>query len=201
VDNSLINYDNIVSIGISKGYKFSNVPYMVDIIGIRSKEPIVNKFCDKFLFTRINGNNIREFYICDGTTDPGLYYLQNPMNVKGTAIVKEGQYIDLWGIGTHTGYEALVQIGNVTVYRDKDKDGELDLDPNNLDTSKYFGIDLHHARFDGKSTDINRWSAGCMVIADINDFAKILSWCKEQVSNKLPNKFTYTLINEKDLMA
>jgi hypothetical protein len=38
---------------------------------------------------------------------------------KGTVIVKPGQYRGVFQIGIHTDYKALVQIGDITVDRDK----------------------------------------------------------------------------------
>ena len=44
------------------------------------------------------------------TTLPGLYWLENPMNSKGCAILKEGQYKGVYEIDLHNGkYEAICQ--------------------------------------------------------------------------------------------
>jgi len=58
------------------------------------------------------------------TTEPGFYYTDNPMNPKGAARIKFGQYT-AWQVGLH-GYsnphEALVQVEEVAVHRDYNRD-------------------------------------------------------------------------------
>src|SRR5690606_4080192 len=59
------------------------------------------------------------------TTDPGTYWLNNPINRLGTAILKPNQWIDCWQIGNHKGdpkHPALVQVKPVTVWRDSYRD-------------------------------------------------------------------------------
>lgn len=99
--------------------------YNLNLIGIRSINKVANNF-DDFLCVlwKFNGNwNMLKFKM---TTDPGLFYLKQPMNSKGTAIVKEGQYRGLWKYGKHKGYIALQQSGPVTVFRDFNRDNKLD---------------------------------------------------------------------------
>ena len=61
-----------------------------------------------FVFWKYKGNwNLIQWM---GTTDPGAYYLKHPLNVKGTAILSEGQHRGLFKLGKHRGkYAALVQ--------------------------------------------------------------------------------------------
>jgi hypothetical protein len=58
------------------------------------------------------------------TTEPGFYYTDNPMNPKGAARIKFGQYT-AWQVGLH-GYsnphESLVQVEEVAVHRDYNRD-------------------------------------------------------------------------------
>ena len=58
--------------------------------------------------------------------------------------------------------------------------------------------DIHHASQTGKSTNVDNWSAGCQVIADIKNWNEFIGLCQESVKI-FGNSFTYTLINEKDL--
>ena len=69
-----------------------------------------------------------EHYRWPITTDPGLYWLENPMNVDGTAILAPGQYRGAYRIGKHRDdYQAVVQTGGeVAVYRDDDRNALLD---------------------------------------------------------------------------
>ena len=60
--------------------------------------------------------NAWETLLCDATTDPGLYYLEHPMNVDGTAILIPGQYIGSHKTGLHKGDHALIQCGKLRVW-------------------------------------------------------------------------------------
>src|SRR6478609_4254603 len=109
------------------GYKIQDsdaLDYNLNLVGIRSNDMTPNQFNDwEYVFWKYAGSwELVKFRI---TTDPGLFYLKNPANVEGTAIVKPGQYINVWSKGLHKGeYPALVQTGPITVFRDNDKDGD-----------------------------------------------------------------------------
>jgi hypothetical protein len=81
---------------------------------------------------------------------PGTASLRRPLNSKGTAILKEGQYTDVYSIDLHQGkYEALCQRnGNVEVYRDGDKDDTPELTGKTF--KGMFGINIHKAGSDSK---------------------------------------------------
>lgn len=91
------------------------------------------------------------------TTEPGKYYTQNPLNPNGAFRIAFGQY-KAWQVGVHRDHEALVQRGNIKGYRDKNKDGERTGDP--TDSGSGFGVNQH---WGGDSSQIGRWSAGCLV--------------------------------------
>lgn len=197
MNSNLFTYQQFEHIYKKKGYKFNTGSFNLNLAAIRSTLfPQPNKFDDVFAVIYTDALGYYNSLCVKCTTDPGFYYLQNPMNVKGTAIVKEGQYENVWRIGLHKGYEALVQTGVITVYRDNNKDTVLDLNPNHLD-SGYFGIDMHHASFTGSSEDVGKWSAGCIVIQDITDFLRIMTTCKLQSKNL----YTFTLFQESDFIS
>ena len=126
------------------------------------------------------------------TTDPGTYYLLKPMNKLGTAILKEGQYIDSYKRGLHKGkYTALRQAKNVVVYRDSDRNAIFDL--NARETTGMYGINIHKAGAD--SSEVKNWSAGCQVFKKSADFDEFMGLVKKQEA-KYGNKFTYTLIDK-----
>ncbi len=127
-----------------------------------------------------------------GTTDPGLFYLQNQCNSNGTAIVKPGFYKGLWKIGIHKTYEALVRVSQVTVIRDYNKDGKLDYN-SDLEETGMFGINCHHAGED--SIQIDKWSAGCQAFKRLADFNEFMKNCKSS-ANKL---LDYALLLESDI--
>ena len=134
------------------------------------------------------------------TTDPGKYWLENPTNPKGTAVLVPGQYRSTWKIGKHQGkYEALVQRKPVKVYRDNNKDDVIDY--KNISTSideGYFGINIHRSNPYTESYVINKWSAGCQVFKAVEDYNEFMELCNKS-SEIYGNGFTYTLIDEKDL--
>lgn len=156
------------------------------LVGVRSKANVKNQFDD--LVAVINNNEIT-WYTC--TTNPGTYWLLNLLNPKGTAVLKQGQYVDTWEIGLHQGkYEALTQCKDVTVYRDGDKDNVAE--ETKVTETGMFGINIHRANPSIVSKLIDKWSAGCQVLNDPKQFNALLAKCKTSGLNK----FTYTLLNE-----
>lgn len=183
----------------AKGHAFfenDTKNYNLNLIGVRTKENVPNVFNDwMYVLWKFNGNwNLWRFVI---TTDPGIYWLQNPAAALGTAIVKEGQYRGLWQLGLHQGkYRALTQKANVTVIRDFDRDAELDY-TSGREEKGMFGINCHRANEARKSIQVDKWSAGCQVFADPNDFKVFLTICEQAATNH-GNSFTYTLLHERD---
>lgn len=158
----------------------------LNFVGIRSKADVPNQFDD--LFGVINKDKV-EWFTC--TTNPGVHWLKNLLNTKGTALLKPNQYLDTWSIGLHQGkYEAFKQVKNVTVFRDKNVNDKSD-ECLTTDTG-LFGINIHRANDKAISTIIDKWSAGCQVLNNPADFKKVLELAKE--SKKL--YFTYTLLKE-----
>ena len=174
-----------------KNYKVFTKPYMLNIVGVRTTEQ-PNKFDDTMnVFWKDDNNKwVLKQYPC--TTDPGTYYLLKPMNKLGTAMLKEGQYIDSYKRGLHKGkYTALRQAKNVVVYRDNDRTAIFDF--NSRQTTGMYGINIHKAGKD--SNDVNTWSAGCQVFKKSADFDEFMGLVKKQ-EEKYGNKFTYTLIDK-----
>jgi hypothetical protein len=127
------------------------------------------------------------------TTDPGTFYRQNPSRVAGTAILKAGHHKGCWVRGLHKGEKrALVQAKPVTVWRDGDRDTVLDMEPGVTPTETgTFGINIHRA---GKlSTQVDKWSAGCVVAQEEVDFEEFLALCDLQVSRH-PTWTTFSLL-------
>ncbi len=194
----VLSLQNIINAMVRKGYTIFSEPGKLNIVGVRSSNTTPNKFDDSInvFYKDDAGNTIFKSY--PATTDPGSYYLQNPMNPAGTAIVKPGQYKDSHQIGVHRGeYTALTQKGTITVYRDANKDNKFDFLPSSAVQGVY-GINIHRASATGTSTDVGKYSAGCQVIANIQHFNEFMGLC--QAHSKLyGNSFTYTLLEQKDL--
>ena len=151
-----------------KGYKwFENGDYNLNIVGVRNGETgtkVTNKF-DDFLTLSYKIDGEWNYHCFDATTDPGKHWVENIMREEGVAVLKENQYRGSHTIGLHQGkYEALRQAKPVQVYRDNNLDDCYDMDENTLQEG-IFGINIHRAtKWEGKkSTQIDKWSAGCQV--------------------------------------
>lgn len=183
-----------------KGYAyFTKGIYNLNIIGIRATgHQISNSFDDLLILTYKTPTNKWARQIYSVTTDPGLYYMLNPMNRKGTAILVPGQYRGAYQIGSHRGkYKALCQVKPVKVYRDNNKDEIYDWDVKTLEEG-LFGINIHKAGVLSKRVDT--WSAGCQVFASEQEFKSFMNYCQKQIDNGLGKTFTYTLLREEDLV-
>jgi len=189
-------YRNVL---LKKGYTFfdNNTAYNVNIIGVRRVNgAAANKFDDTIVVIYRNKQKFWEVFTADITTDPGFYWLENPMNVDGTAILVPNQYRGVYKRDLHQGkYEALCQRnGEVSVYRDADRDRRDDMDPSTIDTG-YFGINIHKAG--RSSTQVDKWSAGCQVFSRSESFATFMDLTEEGAETH-GNSFTYTLLLETD---
>ena len=102
-------------------------------------------------------------------------------------------------IGLHQAkYQALKQKAPVQVYRDNNRDTEYDLIEENLQEGIY-GINIHRASKWGTSTQIDKWSAGCQVIANNEDFDRFMSLARKG-AQLYGNSFTYTLIESNNIL-
>ena len=63
-----------------------------------------------------------------------------------------------------------------------------------------FGINIHRAtaKSGGTSTRVDKWSAGCQVIAKNSDFKEFMEIC-HKAKDVWGNSFTYTLIESNDI--
>ena len=173
----------------------------LNLVGVRHSDRDSNHFNDALAVMWWANAHIN-LVVFPCTTDPGAYWREHPMNPNGTAILVPGFYPGLWQLGLHRGrYEALVQRRDCWVYRDNDRDQELEERDAEFGV---FGINLHRAadRGAGRSYDapksVDRWSAGCQVVPDTADYQVLMSLCKRH-ARQHGNVFTYTLIEEEDL--
>ncbi|MFB6453806.1 hypothetical protein ACE38W_00940 [Chitinophaga sp. Hz27] len=176
-----------------QGYRVVTRPFELNIIGIRHNTAIPNVFKDSInvLFTDSSGKATAYSWVA--TTDPGTYWLKNPMNAQGAAILKPGQYIGSHALGMHRGkYLALVQVRPVTVIRDFNRDGKPDYETGKQETG-LFGINIHRALATGTTKTIDSYSAGCQVFSNADDFSLFLQLA-ERHKSMYGNSFTYTLL-------
>ena len=183
-----------------KKYVFfdSNLPLNLNIIGIRKDSNTSNHFDDNICIVYRNSNKEWEVLAAAATTDPGRTSLIKPVNRKGAAILVPGQYRGSHKIDLHAGkYMALRQSGGaVSVYRDNDKDTILDKDSATIETG-FFGINIHRASRHGSTKLVNSYSAGCQVLQNSEDFYQMMKLCEDS-AEIYGNRFTYTLLEEKD---
>jgi len=168
--------------------------FNLNIIGLRTDDNRGELFND-WLFVAFRQNDHEQLLAFPITTDPGTYWLEHPMNVEGTAIVKPGHYRKLWTLGRHRGqYPALIQHGPVTVYRDNNRDQWRDK-PSEIQQG-HFGINLHRA---GLNSDrIGKWSAGCQVFQKSSDFDLFMAIINRALID-WGGTFSYTLLTEAQL--
>ena len=189
--------NRIVPTANKLGYKlYTDRP---NIVAIRNNIKSNNTFNDSlFVFWLDKDMRLTRYHRYIITTEPGLPWLLKPMNKRGAAILKPGQYIDTYALGFHGRgsfrHEALIQIKPVQVYRDNNRDETHDFVGS--DTG-LFGLNIHRASawFDITET-INKFSAGCQVFQGKSEFEEFITICKKSGLER----FTYTLINEKDLI-
>ena len=198
----LLTPENIKSYFAAKDYKFFDTPdkrLNLNIIGVRRDNLGSNTF-DDFLFVMYREEDFMINLRWQVTTDPGKHWLKKPMNPKGTAVLVPGQYRGTWQLGKHqNNYEALVQAKPVKVWRDNNKDEIIDYE--NIKTmidEGYFGINIHRSNPYTESYVVNKWSAGCQVFKKVEDFNTFMELCRDSAKIYGP-RFTYTLIDEKDL--
>lgn len=157
-------------------------PFM--LVGVRSKDNLPNVFDDRMYL--VSNSNFASF---NCTTEPGNNWLKTLMNPKGAAVLKPGSYKFKFGTH-HNDYECLVQAEEVVVYRDNDLDSIAE--EQGIEDRGWFGIHIHRANATGTSKLVDKWSAGCQVIADYRDFNFLMKICK----NSGLQEFQYYLLKE-----
>ena len=189
--------EKIIEVMEEKNYRvFKNKKgHDLNLVGIRSESIEANKF-DDWVTVFYIFKGIWNFFAFPATTDPGTFYRKNPINVNGTAVLKPGQYRRVYKVGLHKGYKALQQKGPLVVYRDANRDNILDT-TGVPEEKGLFAINIHRSNANLPSTKVSKWSAGCQVLQDPDQFLFMLKLC-DRAKEKFGNSFTYTLLEEKD---
>lgn len=153
---------------LSRGYLLSRDPDTTNIVYVEGVEydgtpnkDEPNLFNDRRLVMYYK-DGWRFSHNAQATTEPGTYYTMNPLNPQGCARIAFGQYV-AWQHGIHNGSQiALVQVADIEVHRDLNKDGKRSAnDPREWGM---FNINQHTTNFSGAPpTTIGKWSAGCLV--------------------------------------
>ena len=171
------------------GYKFfTEGDYNLNIVGIRNSSTgakVTNAF-DDYIAVAYKVDGVCGVKVWPCTVDNG----------GGSARVVAGQYRGSHAIGLHQGkYEALRQVAPLAVERDYTKDGIYN--PLKKETG-VFGINIHKAGVD--SARVDDWSHGCQVFKRVADFNEFMLLAKKAGALH-GNRFTYTLIESKDLVS
>tara|TARA_Y100000287_G_scaffold185167_1_gene187729 strand:- start:984 stop:1616 length:633 start_codon:yes stop_codon:yes gene_type:complete len=187
------------------GYAFfKNGDLNINIIGVRNSSGRPDIFDDTInLVYKVNGEWAWDVY--EITTEPGPNILKRPLKSvshKGTAILVPNQYRGAYQIDWHgskkNGHTALCQRGSeVSVWRDNNRD--VTPDTHGAEDKGWFGINIHKHRGSKARINTGGVSAGCQVFRDSIEFAEFMETCRDS-ADKYGNSFTYTLLDEKDLL-
>ena len=177
-----------------KKFKLYTRPYELNIVGLRGNSTIPNRFDDEIhVFYKVSALKWN-YHVYKATTDPGTFWLENPMQEQGTAILSEGQYVNAYSLGLHRGeYKALVEQKPLTIIRDYDRNAKLDFF-NGTKTTGQYGINIHRANRTGTTRTVDKYSAGCQVFENAEAFQQFLLLCDHH-NHLYGNHFTYTLID------
>lgn len=193
-----IDFKSLFDTYDKKKYIIGNGVHYLNLFVVRANTGFTNTFDDIAGVFYKNAKDIWTLKKWDCTVDPGRYYLENLMNPKGTGIIVPNQYLEVYEIGLHKGENALVQRGNLSVYRDKNKDLTYNKDPKTIETG-LFAIDIHNANNLQKSTYVNNWSAACVVLPDPNEHKELMSLAKTYFDVYRP-RLAFTLFDELELL-
>lgn len=148
-----------------------------------------NFFNDRRLVLQTVGGIPRIIGNWEATTEPGSHYTYSPMNPLGAARIKFGQYTS-WRVGLHgkDRHEALVQVRDVSVHRDFNKDFKRTGD--RIDTG-LFGINQHWG-YDLPLNNISTASAGCLVGRSRGGHREFMNFVKSDKRYKKDPSFIFT---------
>ena len=172
---------------------FDSCDYDLNIIAVRNLGNHPNEFDDKLhVVYKKNGRWME--HIFQVTTDPGRFYLEDTdyRNGEGVAVICHPQQArGAYGIGKHKGvYDCLKQVANVSYWRDRTFDssanytGEIH--------KGVIGVNIHRSSLSG-STLVDKYSAGCIVFAHVEEYNLFMGLAEKQVEMGY-NTFTLTVI-------
>lgn len=192
-----------------KGYWIARAPDMfnivyvegVDAAGIPNND-LLNEWNDRRCVIRILPGGQPEMLVNDqATTEPGRFYTMNPEVSLGVARLAFGQY-KAWRDGRHKGVQpALVQRGPVRLHRDMNRNGIRDAaDP--IDVGDSFGINQHSTSQHTTPSQVNKYSAGCLVGRRFRWHLSFLHIVRQDIRFVLNKNYLFmsTIINGDELM-
>lgn len=192
------SYDEVRSAVSGKGYRWFTEPYDLNVTGIRKENKTGDYFDDLLVVSYIDHDGMPFSHHIKVTTEPGTYYLKNPMSKSGCAILKPGYYPGLWKPGLHKGSHALVQVNPCTVIRDDNRDEIRDHRYKKEETG-IFGIDFHGPHGYHIQTKVGKWSAGCQVACMMAPVVFVVGLVAVQKQFIKSDSVSYALLLESDL--
>jgi hypothetical protein len=169
----------------ARNFWFARMKGMLTIVYIEgvdedgtSNADTFNEFNDRRIVLTLEDGKPKILHNVLATTEPGRFFTMNPTNPKGAARIAFGQF-KAWNVGVHkagkpSAHEALVQVADLPVHRDTNKDGKRNDGP--VDTG-IFGINQHKG-FNAAITNIGQSSAGCLVSRSNDDHLKFMALVK-----------------------
>ena len=161
--------DRVIAAMERKGYRVDRGPGEVNIVYVEGMDPDstphaneADKWNDLRLVIRFEGGKPKIVGSWAGTTGPGRYWTENPMDPAGAARIEFGQY-QAWKVGEYYGQEALIQTGAVMISRDQNKDGLRTGDQlytGNFGLHQHGGYDLPEIRRTGAGALIGQSMKG-----------------------------------------
>lgn len=174
-----LSYNNLKKELEARSYPFYTAQYDLNLFGIRAAETRAGHFDDTLGLAWVDEEGEEWMFQVPGTTDPGAYYLERPLNWLGTAILAPGHYPKMYRPGKHRGkYRALVQVGPCVVIRDNNRDRVLDYSGKRY--TGLYGINFHRALAKGITLYVGPHSAGCQVVKQAHDLDYTLSLADKQ---------------------
>lgn len=186
----------------SKGQFVPRLPGFLTIVYIegadangRPNADVHNVFNDRRIVLRRHSSGRPEvLHNALATTEPGDQATMRPSKPEGVARIAFGQY-KAWRVGFHKALQqppqrhlALVQVGSITIHRDKNKDFKRTGDK--TFTGDGFGINQHHAH-NKTVNDIGSHSAGCLVGRSVDEHEAFMALVKTDPRYTASNGYVY----------
>ena len=181
----------------SHGFKiFSDGNYDLNIIAVRNLQNNPNVFDDKLHVCFLKNGEWQE-RIYQVTTDPGRFYLEDPTyrDGQGVAVIYHPQQArGAYKIGLHGGkYECLRQCQPIKFWRDRNFNNKADYIGDVHKDLIY--VNIHRASIKG-STKVERYSAGCIVFSDPDQYEDFMELAHKQIESLGYRTYTLTIIGE-----
>ena len=191
LDPALVTRDLVCAAVRARGWAwFDGGDFDLNLVALRCTPGTTNAFDDLLTCSWMEGA-VWQFRAWRCTTDPGRPALVDPRRADGTAVIAEGQHRAAYVLGLHTGaYECLIPRVPIPVMRDRDRDAIVDPDLPSTSSS----VQIHRANPTRASTIVDRWSEGCLVLADPLNFAEFMRLVHEQVRHGRGDRFTLSLM-------